>query len=793
MQDLTDERISPLSEQQAFGLMFEQAGFGIAQVSLDGQWLAVNQSLCDILGYSRPELLSRTLQEVTRFDDIETELANCRRLLSGESQSFSTEKRHLRADGRVLWLKAMITLVRDDRSAEPSSYLAAVEDLTPHKKEVHRVQIDGVRRLKRQAQFNESMTRILTGFTTCTSAEVDASVVAALQYTAEFIGVDHAHVLIFSPDRTAWSATHEWCGSGVDRQGGNYQNIPVGTIPWSESKVLAGEVVRISTLEDYPPEAAVERRSPDVQEGQQSILLVPIHGAAGVIAGAVGFDSHARSIAWSNDDVARCRMVGDAIATVLERRRAEQALRRSEEKFSKAFEASPAITSIVRTRDRRYLEVNRAFEQHTGFLRTEVLGRSIAEVGHLSDLRSLNHAFEKALAQGSVRNTEARLRTKMGEALIVLLSAEIIEFDGQSCVLTVAEDITERKQAEDALRESEERFRVMADSAPIMMWMSGVDKGCTDFNRGWLEFTGRTSQQEIGDGWISGVHPADLEKCLHTYHAAFDARQPFTMEYRLRHHDGEYRWIADTGVPRLLMDGRFVGYIGCCVDIDDQKQAELARTDLSRRLMTAQEAERTRIARELHDGIGQSLALLGIQMQRAGQPASLRDGKRSLGIPELCGKVKEIGAQVSRLSHQLHSSELEFLGLAVAVKGLCREFSEQYRIKVNCVCTGVPAELNSDVSLCFLRVVQEALHNVAKHSRASAVEVEVTGAVANITLAISDNGVGFEMNKVRQTAGLGMVSMRERMHLIGGEFTISSSPGSGTKILARAPLLNGAP
>jgi signal transduction histidine kinase len=231
-----------------------------------------------------------------------------------------------------------------------------------------------------------------------------------------------------------------------------------------------------------------------------------------------------------------------------------------------------------------------------------------------------------------------------------------------------------------------------------------------------------------------------------------------------------------------------VGYIGCCVDVDDQKQSDRERTELSRRLMTAQEAERTRIARELHDGIGQALAVLGIQMQRASQPATVGPGRKTLSLQELCGKLKEIGNQVSRLSHQLHSSELEFLGLAVAVKGLCREFSEQYHMKVECACSRIPEELDKDVALCFLRIVQEALHNIAKHSRALKVSVEVSGGANDLTLAIADDGVGFEMSNVRKTAGLGLVSMRERIHLIGGEFTIVSQPGSGTKIEAKAPL-----
>jgi PAS domain S-box-containing protein len=346
---------------------------------------------------------------------------------------------------------------------------------------------------------------------------------------------------------------------------------------------------------------------------------------------------------------------------VAPRRRAEAALRKSEEKFAKAFQASPAIFTIVRIQDRQYIEVNRAFEKQTGLRHEEVVGRSIFDIGEI-DLQSLNHAFDQAVRHGSVRNMEAVIRRTSGESVTVLLSADIVEFDGQPCVLTVAEDISERKQA------------------------------------------------------------------------------------------------------------------------------ELERTELSRRLMTAQEAERSRIARELHDGIGQSLALLGIQVQRAGQPSIV--GKKNLGVADLCAKVKEIGTQVSRLSHQLHSSELEFLGLAVAVKGLCREFSEQYQVKVDCCCRDIPGELDNEVALCVLRVVQEALHNVAKHSHAKTVGLDMTGSTRDISLAITDDGVGFDVNSVRSTRGLGLVSMKERMHLIGGHFEIASSPKSGTRIQARAPLGN---
>ena len=197
-----------------------------------------------------------------------------------------------------------------------------------------------------------------------------------------------------------------------------------------------------------------------------------------------------------------------------------------------------------------------------------------------------------------------------------------------------------RRRAERSLRESEERFRVMADTAPVMVWRSGPDQRCDFFNKPWLEFRGRRLQDEMGEGWTEGVHPDDLQRCLATYTAAWPGRESFRMEYRLLRADGEYRWVLDTGVPRLASDGTLLGYIGSCIDITERRQAEEALRaneaalrqshaeieDLAGRLITAQEEERARIARDLHDDISQQLAAISIAISGCKRLPELQGG-----------------------------------------------------------------------------------------------------------------------------------------------------------------------
>ncbi len=157
-------------------------------------------------------------------------------------------------------------------------------------------------------------------------------------------------------------------------------------------------------------------------------------------------------------------------------------------------------------------------------------------------------------------------------------------------LMFLAAVIEERTKGEAQLRESEKRFRIVADAAPVLIWMSGADKLCTFFNKPWLEFTGHSLEQETGNGWAEGVHPDDLQRCLDTYTQAFDARKPFVMQYRLRRHDGEYRWLSDQGVARYDSNGKFAGYIGSCLDVTELINKEQALRESEERMSLAADA-----------------------------------------------------------------------------------------------------------------------------------------------------------------------------------------------------------
>jgi len=253
-----------------------------------------------------------------------------------------------------------------------------------------------------------------------------------------------------------------------------------------------------------------------------------------------------------------------------DRRRAEDELRKQKEVFQKIFENIPVTISFVGV-DGRIELVNPQWESTMGWTLKEIHEQNVDTFVELYPDPQYRQIVLDFIARSTGEWIDRKVRVRDGR-VIDLAVAGVHLSDGTS--VAIGRDITERKRAEAELRESEARFRLVADSAPVMIWMSGTDKLCTYFNKPWLDFTGRSIDRELGNGWAEGVHPEDLQKCLDTYIQSFDRREAFKMEYRIRRHDGEFRWILDIGAPRFNPDGSFAGYIGSCIDVTEQRGAE---------------------------------------------------------------------------------------------------------------------------------------------------------------------------------------------------------------------------
>ena len=471
---------------------------------------------------------------------------------------------------------------------------------------------------------------------------------------------------------------------------------------------------------------------------------------------------------------------------ITERKLAEEAIRESEVRYRRIVETTNEGVWVLDAKLHTSY-VNRQMAEMLSYEPHEMVGRSVFDFYFPEDVENKRQALSRR-EQGLREQVDERLRRKDGSELWVRMAAAPVfkdkgEFDG---ALAMMSDITERKRAEEAIHESEERFRLVASTAPVMIWMSGLDRKPTYFNQLWLDFTG-LSETDLKNDLAKIVHPEDYIQCRESYCRGFDQRQPFRKECRLRRYDGQYRWMLDIGVPRFLKDGSFAGYIGSCVDITDHKLAEDTLAEMSRKLIEAQEQERARIARELHDDVNQRLAMLAVALGQVQENSPDLPHEILDLMNELREQTTQISGDVQALSHDLHSSQLEYLGVAAGLKSWCQQFGERQGIEIDCR-HDVRSTLPTEIGLCLFRVLQEALHNAAKHSGVKRMEVRLHEQLGEIQLIIKDLGKGFDSEAARKGRGLGLTSMQERVRLVNGTIAIESKPMAGTTIHVRVPL-----
>jgi PAS domain S-box-containing protein len=356
-------------------------------------------------------------------------------------------------------------------------------------------------------------------------------------------------------------------------------------------------------------------------------------------------------------------------------------------------------------------------------------------------------------------------------------------------------------------RDREELFRSVANDTPAYLWMSSKREENSFINKPLRTLLG-TDHHRLAGTWTSHLHPEDRDRAHDRFLECLTAGCKYLDEFRVRRFDGEYRWVIADGVPRFSSKGEFEGHAGSWLDITERKEAEerlrsvnadlarelreRTRTEqevqaLSARLISAQEEERARLARELHDDLSQQVAALSIGMSNLKRQIPQQQVNAHEQSDRIHQKLVHVAESIRRLSHELHPAVLEYSGLAAALRTYCSEFELLTGIRVSLQLCGSFESVPSPVSVCIYRITQEALQNVAKHANVGEAEVELRRSDGILCLSVSDHGSGIKSGRAATPAGLGLVSIRERTRLVNGTFEIQSKPEQGTTVLVTIP------
>jgi PAS domain S-box-containing protein len=363
--------------------------------------------------------------------------------------------------------------------------------------------------------------------------------------------------------------------------------------------------------------------------------------------------------------------------------------------------------------------------------------------------------------------------------------------DGGAVICHV--EVTKRRQMEEALHESHERYALAAASGCVGLWDLNLETGDMFVDpalKALLGYADHEIPNRLED-WGRHVHPDDMERAWRDVNEFMAGRLPrLESEHRMVHRDGSVRWFLARGAAERRPDGTVYRLLGVDTDVTERRRAEdelrRSRAELKRlagRLIVAQEDERRRIARELHDELNQRVAALGIGISRLGQ---VQGEEMDAKAAQLAGQVERLAERIRGLSHRMHPAVLEHAGLVPALRSVCEEFGRLEGVRTEFRVENVEGPYPPGLALAVYRVAQEALRNVARHSGALAARVTLAGVDGGLELVIADRGAGFDPAAVGPQ-GLGLVSMAERVHLEGGDFEVVSAPGTGTTLRARFP------
>ena len=718
------------TDTQLFRDVFNASPIGIAIENIDGQPLFVNPALCSMLDFTEEELRSKHCVDFSPPEDAARDWALFQQLRAGSIDHYQIEKRYFRRDASVIWGLLSISLL----NSPPSPLvIAMVQDITEKKK--------AEESLFRHAAIVESSEDAII------SKNLDAVIMS-------------------------WN-------SGAQRIFGYTQAEAVGQpitllIPpelQDEEKKILERLRTGQSVERYETKRLTKTgRRVDV-----SLTMGPIKDSSGSI---VGFSKIAHDIT--------------------QRKRAEEALQASEERLRLAQQAARigAFDWNIRTGIDTWTS---ELELMHGLPPGGFAGKQIAweNLLHPDDRARVLEMVDESLRTGETSRAEWRVIWPDGSVHWMVGRWQVLtdESGEASRMVGVNIDVTARKQMEKALVEAnrtlqeqaavlqsrEELLNIFVKHVPAgvamfdrdMRYLQVSDRWCSDYSIDSSEILGRSHYE---------LFPDIPQRWKDVHRRALAGETLRADEDRWKRQDGITTWVEWEIRPWRKESGEIGGILIFAEQITHRKQMEEALSAMTRKLIEAQEQERARIGRELHDDINQQLAMLAVELdQLQHSPAEIPNG-----VQEIQNRIRDVSADVQALSHDLHSSKLQILGVAAGIKSWCREFADRQKVDIDFK-SDVSSVLPFELGLALFRVLQEALHNSMKHSGVQHFKVRLTECRNEVHLTVSDSGAGFDVEAALQGKGIGLTSMRERVRLVNGKINIKSKPLGGTTVHVCVP------
>lgn len=772
--------------EQRFRNLFEYAPIGIALHDATGHFINVNWAYQEMLGYTEGELKQLGVKRITLTDDLAEGQRRFAELQAGTREFYHREKRYLHKDGRQVWAESSAAALRDT-TGTLRYIISMVEDITERKRAETEIR-----------HLNETLERRVDERT----AQLAEANVALRRSEANLrLALDASNAATWSWEAGTNLATAD---ARYREQYGLATHAPITLESWLE---------RVHPADQSKLRARLQHLSkPESESGwdEEFRIVHPTRGERWLH----GIGRMARD--------AQGRLLGAAGINldITERKRMEQVVREAELKYRQLHETMTDAFASVDLRG-LVLDCNQAFQDMLGYSLAELRGLCYREFTPKRWYASESHIIEtQVLLRGYSDIYQKEYRRKDGTVFPVELRIFLVrDASGQPAWMwALVRDITARKRVEnqirelnaslerrvrqrtaeleatnESLRQSELRFRQLAENINEVFWISDPGKNQMLYVSPMYEaIWGRScaSLYAAPLSWATAIHPEDRARVSEAVRTKQITGQ-YDEQYRIVRPDGALRWIRDRAFPVRTRSGQVVRLVGVAEDITHRKWAEEELVRLNRRIVEAQETERARVARELHDGVNQIIASARMRLNRVeGEATQLRPATRTI-LARCSDLLVQALEENRRIARNLHPIELDELGLAAAARKLCRDFQTRTNLSVKCHLADFNHRLPPAFELNLFRILQEALTNIEKHAKATGVNVRLGARGRVISLTIKDDGRGFRLprggDSHRKGDGVGLSNMRERASALGGVCQLVTAPKQGATICVRVP------